>query len=64
MFEIDQYNPFIPPDPATTPRIDGGQYFNGVLVSGASLIYDGGSYVNGVLTPYPSFPSITNGGTY
>lgn len=64
MFDIDQYNPFLPPDPETTPRIDGGQYFNGVLVSGASLIYDGGSYVNGVLTPYPSFPSITNGGTY
>jgi len=64
MFTIDQYNPFAPPDPATTPKVDGGTYANGVLVSGASLIYDGGQYANGALIPYPSLPSLINGGTY
>lgn len=64
MFSIDEYNPFAPPDPATTPKVDGGTYSNGVLISGASLIYDGGQYANGVLIPYPSLPSLINGGTY
>ena len=64
MFEISEYNPFLPPDPEITPRLDGGTYSNGVLVSGATLIYDGGQYANGVLIPYPSYPSLTNGGTY
>ena len=64
MFTIDQYNPFAPPDPATTPILDGGTYSNGVLISGASLIYDGGQYANGALIPYPSLPSLINGGTY
>jgi hypothetical protein len=64
MFTIDQYDPFAPPDPATTPKLDGGTYSNGVLVSGASLIYDGGQYSNGALIPYPSLPSLINGGTF
>lgn len=64
MFSIDEYNPFAPPDPATTPKVDGGTYSNGVLISGASLIYDGGQYANGVLIPYSSLPSLINGGTY
>lgn len=64
MFTIDQYNPFAPPDPATTPKLDGGTYSNGVLISGATLIYDGGQYSNGVLIPYPAYPSLINGGTY
>ena len=64
MFDIDKYNPFAPPDPETTPKLDGGTYADGVLISGASLIYDGGQYANGVLIPYPSYPSLINGGTY
>lgn len=64
MFTIDQYDPFAPPDPEVTPKLDGGQYANGVLISGATLIYDGGQYANGVLIPYPSQPSLINGGTY
>jgi hypothetical protein len=64
MFTIDQYNPFAPPDPEITPKLDGGTYSNGVLVSGATLIYDGGSYSNGTLIPYPSLPSLINGGVY
>jgi len=64
MFEITEYNPFAPPDPDLTPKYDGGQYSNGVLTSGSSLIFDGGSYANGVLIPYPSYPSLINGGTY
>jgi len=64
MFKVDQYNPFAPPDPAITPKLDGGTYNNGVLVSGATLVYDGGQYSNGVLIPYPSYPSLINGGTY
>ena len=64
MFTVDQYNPFAPPDPAITPKYDGGTYSNGVLTSGATLIYDGGRYANGVLIPYPSYPSSINGGTY
>jgi hypothetical protein len=64
MFTIDQYDPFAPPDPAITPKLDGGTYSNGVLVSGASLIYDGGQYSNGALIPYPSLPSLINGGTF
>jgi hypothetical protein len=64
MFTIDQYDPFAPPDPAITPKLDGGIYSNGVLVSGASLIYDGGRYSNGALIPYPSLPSLINGGTF
>ena len=64
MFSIDQFNPFLPPTPETTPVVDGGTYSNGVLVSGSTLTYDGGSYLNGVLVPYPSFPSLINGGVY
>jgi len=52
------------PDPEVTPKLDGGTYSNGVLVSGAVLIYDGGQYSNGALIPYPSYPSLINGGTY
>lgn len=64
MFSIDEYNPFAPPDPKTTPKLDGGTYSNGVLISGATQIYDGGQYSNGVLIPYPSYPSLLNGGTF
>jgi len=64
MFTIEQYDPFAPPDPDITPKLDGGTYADGVLISGASLIYDGGQYANGVLIPYPSYPSLINGGTF
>ena len=64
MFTIDQYDPFAPANPDITPKLDGGTYRNGVLVSGATLSYDGGRYANGVLIPYPSYPSLINGGTY
>ena len=64
MFTLDQFNPFLPPDPTTQQKYDGGTYFDGVLVSGGSLILDGGRYANGVLIPYPSYPSALNGGTY
>jgi len=64
MFQLDQYNPFLPPDPETLQRFDGGLYSNGVLVSGALLTYDGGTYANGALIPPPSDPSTLNGGTY
>jgi len=64
IFSIDQYNPFAPPDPNTTPKVDGGSYSYGVLVSGATIVYDGGSYSFGVVIPPASYPSNINGGTY
>jgi hypothetical protein len=64
MFQLDQYNPFLPPAPETIQVIDGGYYENGVLISGATIVYDGGSYLNGAVTPPPSLPSSINGGTY
>jgi len=64
MLQIDQYNPFAPPDPATLQVIDGGYYENGALISGSTLTYDGGSYLNGAVVPPPSLPSSINGGTY
>jgi hypothetical protein len=64
MFTLDQFNPFLPPDPTTLQKYDGGTYFDGALVSGGSLTLDGGQYANGVLIPTPSYPSVLNGGTY
>ena len=64
MFDIDQFNPFLPVDPEAYAKYDGGYYENGVLISGASLTFDGGSYLNGVIVPPPSDPSTINGGTY
>jgi len=64
VFQLDQYNPFLPPAPETIQVIDGGYYENGVLISGATIVYDGGSYLNGAVVPPPSLPSSINGGTY
>ena len=64
MFDFDEFNPFVPFDPATLQKYDGGTYANGVTVSGSTQVYNGGIYIQGTLQPYPSYPSTLNGGTY